>query len=92
MTHPDEVTLVDRVAWATSDSDLGFHLTGCTAEERIMIARAEAILAMPEMQAIKTALLMSSIDVGLANDETKEDALRRRGLPESVVWWVLRRG
>ncbi len=48
---------------------------------------AEAILAMPEMQAIKRTIL-SLTDLGASDDESRA-RLAALNVPESIVEWVL---
>ena len=82
-----EITLVDRVAASASDSPL-MHLTGCTGEERLMIATAERILAMPEMQAIKTTLKEVFIDAFHDKDQII-GGMKAWGYSDELCDWVL---
>jgi hypothetical protein len=85
--------LRDAIACVAADSP-GMRLTGCTGEERRMIATADAVLAMPEMQAIKKALwgLAFSVQQEYGVDESVADFLRGQELPESVMAWLCEDG
>jgi hypothetical protein len=53
---------------------------------------ADAILAMPEMKAIKEALMIAAWlrkDVGLVLNATDREALRDMNLSETVIDWAL---
>lgn len=85
----NEITLVDRVAASASDSPL-MHLTGCTGEERLMIAKATRILAMPEMQMLRE-MVCTYARWELDNDacQTKYETDEWLALPDHLKQWLI---
>ena len=50
---------------------------------------ADAVLAMPEMEAIREALHDYTIEYGFGGKSRQAEILHRRGMPESVIAWVV---
>lgn len=96
MESPTDLNLIDALAFAAINSEPLFHLTGCTAEERLMIERGERILNTPQMRSVREALrTMSMTPPGLIRstdtvESIRRDNLRRAGLDQITIEWVLR--
>jgi hypothetical protein len=56
--------------------------------QAVRIDVADAVLAMPEMQAIRAALRSLADDAGLPGESVAQ-ILRRHACPDSVIVWVL---